>query len=131
MHRLVLWGIILSLMAALTLALAIEVLDISLTTPAVRVDVLHQVDRYPAVAALQTKNSVHYGAHLLAGRTLGLCPCTRGLAAVQYSKAMWHARTQHQRALITTDRPRTVWALVSDTLQLGVSGIQWLGGHIL
>ena len=131
MRRLVLWGITLSLMAMLTVVLAIEVLDIALTTPAVRVDVLRQVDRYPAVAVLQTKNAVHYDVHLLAGRTLSLCPCTRGLAAVQYSKAMWHARTQHQRALITTDRPRTVWALVSDTLQLGLSGIEWLGGHIV
>jgi hypothetical protein len=131
MRRLAVWGITLFLMGVLTLVLAIEVMDIALTTPAVRADITRKVDRYPVIVALQAKNSVHYGVHLLAGRTLSLCPCTRGLAAVQYSKAAWHARNQHQRALVTTDRPHTVWEAVGDTVGLGFSGIQWLGEHVL
>jgi hypothetical protein len=128
--RFVLWSIGLLLVAAVALLLVAGVVPLTLTVPAVRTAVTHQTARYPALAALQTENSVHYGAHLLAGRTLALCPCTRGLAALQYSKATWHARTPYQRALVTTARPRTAWGMVSDTVKLGISSLRWVGERV-
>src|SRR5581483_7597903 len=131
MHRTLLWGPTLLLIAVLGSILAIDGLDIALTTPALRADLMHQASRYPALAALQANDAVHYGAHLVAGRTLSLCPCTRDLAAIQYSKALWHARTPHQRALLTTDRPHTAWGIVTDALQLSASSLRWIGGHLV
>jgi len=131
MRRFVLWGITLLLMAVLVSVLSIEALDIALTTPALRADVMHEAGRIPGLATLQTSDAVHYGVHLVAGRTLSLCPCTRDLAAEQYEKAMWHARTPHQWALLTIDRPRTPWEAITDALQLSASSLRWLGGHLL
>src|ERR1051325_4995155 len=53
-------------------------------------------------------DQVHYGGHLLAGRIFSLCPCTAELAETQLIKAMYHARTPRQAALLTTQRPTSI-----------------------
>jgi hypothetical protein len=131
MPRFVLGGLGLLLAAAVALVLFAGIATVALAVPAVHTVVLQRTARYPALVAFQSENAVHYGAHLLAGRTLGLCPCTRGLAALQYSKAVWHARTPHQRALVTTKRPHTAWGMVSDAIQLAIGGLRWLGERVL
>jgi hypothetical protein len=132
MRRFVFWATGLLLLAALALVLLMGFLVLAPSARAsVRAGMTREGLHSQALTDLQANNSVHYDVHLLLGRTLALCPCTRRLADTQYSKATWHARTRHQKALVTTARPRTVAAVVSDTFQLGVSSLQWLGGRLL
>jgi hypothetical protein len=60
-------------------------------------------------------DQVHFGGHLLAGRVLSLCPCTAELAETQYVRALPHARTPLQVALLTTQRPTGVKAQLRET----------------
>jgi hypothetical protein len=80
---------------------------------------------------LETNSSVHYVVHLMLGRVLALDPSTRQLADWQYNKARYHARTPHQLALVTSERPRTVAATLSDAVRLGISGLEWLSGRVV
>jgi hypothetical protein len=85
----------------------------------------------PVLAVLQTNDQLHYGVHLMLGRALGLCPCTRSLAAAQYSKATWHARTPRQMALVTSARPHTVESAVRDLIQIGAAGVRHVADAVL
>jgi hypothetical protein len=131
MRRFLFWATGLLLLTTLALVLLTGYLVLDHPARAAVLARMHREGLYPqALTDLQADNSAHYGVHLLLGRTLALCPCTRRLADAQYSRARFHARTKYQRALVTTARPRTVAAVVSDTFQLGISSLQWLGGHL-
>jgi hypothetical protein len=60
-------------------------------------------------------DQVHFVGHLVAGRVLSLCPCTASLAENQYARGLYHARTPHQRALLTTARPTTLAQRLNET----------------
>jgi len=132
MYRFIFWATGLLLLAILSLALFLGYLVLVPTTRAsVQAELAREGLHSQALTDLEADNSVHYGVHLLLGRLLSLYPRTRRLADLQYSKARYHARTLHQRALVTTDRPRTVVSAVSDAVRLGISGLEWLGGRVL
>jgi hypothetical protein len=57
---------------------------------------------------------LHYVGHLVLGRALDLCGCAGDVAAEQYERARRHGRTARQRALVTSDRPRTLAEWVGD-----------------
>jgi hypothetical protein len=62
--------------------------------------------------ALRRGHHLHYAVHLIAGRLLDLCPCTRAAASTQYYRARFHAVTRRQRAVVAP-RPSgapTDWA---------------------
>ena len=44
---------------------------------------------------------LHYAVHILAGRVLDLCPCTRRAADAQYYYARFHAVTPRQRDVVS------------------------------
>src|SRR4051794_30528561 len=50
-------------------------------------------------------DEVHYGGHLVAGRLFSLWPGGAEMAENQYARGLYHARTPHQAALLTTQRP--------------------------
>jgi hypothetical protein len=78
------------------------------------------------LTVLQSSNQVHYAVHLLLGSALEVCPCTRTLAATQYSKASHHASTPRQMALVAADRPHGLGDTVRDAIELSGAGIKRL-----
>ena len=131
MRRLIFWTTSVLLLATLALGLLLAYLVLVPTTRAtVQVEVMRAGLQSQALTRVERDNSVHYGVHLLLGRALALYPPTRRLADWQYYKARWHARTRYQRALVTTDRPHSAAAAVSDAFGLGISGLKWLGGRV-
>ena len=132
MWRFIFWATGLLLLLTLPLALFLGYLVL---VPATRASVQAELTRAGlqsrALTDFEANNSVHYAVHLTLGRLLALYPRTRRLADLQYSKARYHARTPQERALVTTDRPRTVAAAVSDAVRLGINGLEWLGGRLL
>ena len=52
-------------------------------------------------------NRVHFAVHILAGRVLDVCPCTRGAAHTQYYRALFHVLTARQHAVALNTRPST------------------------
>ena len=83
-----------------------------------------------ATLSLVHNDQVHYGGHLIAGRILSLCPCTTHLAETQYVKGMYHARTPHQVALLTSLRPTSMRALLVDAPQLAAAAIQQIASRL-
>jgi hypothetical protein len=130
--RLIFWmtGLLLLVTLSLVLFLAYLVL-----VPAARAPVQAELARTGlqshALTELETNGSLHYVVHLMLGRVLALDPSTRRLADWQYSKARYHSRTPHQLALVTTERPRSVAATISDAVRLSINGLEWLGGRVL
>jgi hypothetical protein len=132
MRPFIIWATGLFLLAILMLTFFLAYLVL---VPTTRASVQAELDRAglhsQALVDFEANDSVHYGIHLLLGRTLALYPRTRRLADLQYSKARFHARTRHQLVLVTTGRPRTPAAAVSDAFRLGISGLEWLSGRVL
>ena len=77
------------------------------------------------VYALDGGDHLHYVVHLVLGRVLDLCPGTRSLAEEQYRRAMAHARTGHQLALVTSQQPTTLRQRVADAAGMLGSGVRW------
>jgi hypothetical protein len=75
-------------------------------------------------------DQLHYGGHLVAGRILSLCPCTAQLAQNQYVRGMYHARTPHQEALLTTARPTSLRAQLSEARQMAASVMRHVGNRL-
>ncbi|MFN8556343.1 MAG: hypothetical protein U0531_02985 [Dehalococcoidia bacterium] len=73
---------------------------------------------FEAERVMRRHERLHFGIHLAAGRTLGVAPWTRDAADTQYAKALAHAHTSRQRALVTADRPRTPVAALKDSLRV-------------
>ena len=78
---------------------------------------------------------LHYAVHLIAGRVLDLCPCTRRAAATQYYYAHFHAITPRQIAVINNVHPATpgAWAAyIAGPFAVGLDwvgdGVRWLTG---
>jgi hypothetical protein len=69
-------------------------------------------------------DQVHYAGHLFAGRLLSLCPCGAQLAEVQYARAMYHAHTPRQRALLTTQRPTSARARLAEARMLADEAVR-------
>jgi plastocyanin len=79
---------------------------------------------------------LHYAVHLVAGRVLDLCPCTRRAAAAQYHYAHFHAVTPRQVAVINNVHPATpgAWAAyIAGPFAVGLDwvgdGVHWLAGN--
>ncbi|MDQ3811466.1 MAG: hypothetical protein M3336_14365 [Chloroflexota bacterium] len=79
---------------------------------------------------------LHFAGHVLLGRLLDLCPCTRGAASTQYAHARYHAVTPRQRTLLANTNPRTPaeWLdYATAPMAVGVDwledGLAWLGGQ--
>lgn len=70
---------------------------------------------------------VHYGVHLIAGRILSVCPCTRGHAPDEYARALQHAGTSRRQALVTTERPQHVADGPRDAATIGWHALRALG----
>jgi hypothetical protein len=94
MRRFIIWATSLFLLAILALTFFLAYLVL---VPTTRASVQAELDRAglhsQALADFEANDSVHYGVHLLLGRTLALYPRTRRLADQQYSKARFYART--------------------------------------
>lgn len=79
---------------------------------------------------------LHFAYHMVLGRILDLCPCTRNAAGTQYYRAHFHALTPHQRALAANTHPRTAAEWLNYVIgPAEVSrdwfgdGLGWLGGR--
>ena len=68
---------------------------------------------------------LHYVGHLMLGRVLDLCACAGELAADQYDRAAWHARTARQLALVTSGRPQAPAEWAADGAEAIASGARW------
>jgi plastocyanin len=87
------------------------------------------------LAAISRGDHLHYAFHVLAGRVLDICPCTRRAAAAQYYRATYHAITPRQRAVIAASPPRSadqwltyLWgpsAVIGDWIK---DGMAWASG---
>src|SRR5690242_14155753 len=67
---------------------------------------------------------LHYVVHLAAGRAFSLCPCTTQLAQTQYARGMYHARSPHQVALLTTSRPSGMRAHLAEGTELAAFALR-------
>lgn len=79
------------------------------------------------MTVLDHGDRLHYVVHLTLGRLADLNPYTEAFAEDQYDRAVRHARTERQVALVTTDRPSTFRQRVLDTLGIVGSGFNWAG----
>ena len=70
---------------------------------------------------------LHYAVHLMAGRVLDLCPCTRRAADAQYYYAKFHAVTPHQQAVLKSSRPGGLGGLPAYIAGPFQVGFDWLG----
>jgi hypothetical protein len=77
------------------------------------------------VWVLDRGDRLHYVGHLALGRLLDLCPCTRAVADDQYRRALPHARTPRQSALVGDVRPRGLNARLVDAVDVAASGVRW------
>ena len=68
---------------------------------------------------------LHYVVHLVLGRVLDQCTCTVSLANDQSRRAVAHARTGRQAALVTTERPTAFGARIADAVGILGSGVGW------
>jgi hypothetical protein len=83
-----------------------------------------------AALSVAHDDQVHYGGHLLAGRLFSLCPCTTRLADEQYARGMYHARTPTQLALLTSLRPTSMRAQLSEAPRLAAGALRHIGGRL-
>jgi plastocyanin len=79
---------------------------------------------------------LHFAGHIVVGRVLDLCPCTRRAAAAQYFYAKFHALTPRQKGVAANTNPHTPseWAAyVSGPFAVGFEwlgdGVAWLRGQ--
>src|SRR4051794_39673345 len=89
---------------------------------------IHHRARDPLTAVALTidrGDRLHYVGHLMLGRALDLCACADHVAADQYDRATWHARTARQLALVTYNRPRAPLEWVTDGAGAITSGARW------
>ncbi|MCC6176364.1 MAG: hypothetical protein IT305_13745 [Chloroflexi bacterium] len=77
--------------------------------------------------AFDRGDRLHYVVHLAAGRAADLCACAPEFAQDQYRRAAYHARTDRQLALVTSERPTVLTAWVADTAGVLESGARWTG----
>ena len=75
--------------------------------------------------AIDHGDRLHYVVHLAVGRLTDVTPWTTWYAEDQYNRAIRHAKTERQIALVTTDRPATLRQRVLDTLGVINSGFNW------
>jgi plastocyanin len=73
---------------------------------------------------------LHYAVHILAGRVLDLCPCTRRAADAQYYYARFHAVTPRQRDVVSNTHPSSPAAFVAYVVGPAAVGLEWLGDGI-
>ena len=92
--------------------------------------------RARAAWAWEYGDHLHYGIHLVAGRVLDLCPCSRNAAGAQYYYAKFHAITPRQKAVLANSKPSSPaeWAgYVGGPFVVWLDwtgdGIAWLGGQ--
>jgi hypothetical protein len=80
--------------------------------------------------AVRRGDHLHYGVHLMAGRVLDICPCTRNAALTQYQRARFHAVTPRERVVLGAIRPKTP----EEWLEYAVGpldvGLAWLGDAV-
>jgi plastocyanin len=77
--------------------------------------------------ALDRGDHLHFATHVLAGRVLDLCPCTRRAAAAQYVYARFHAVTPRQKALIANSNPKSVGEFAAYLSAPFAVGLEWVG----
>jgi len=92
--------------------------------------------RAQAAWALEHGDHLHFAGHLLAGRLLDVCPCTRRAAAAQYFYGRFHAVTPLQKSVIGNTNPHSiadVAAYLSGPFGVGFEwvgdGVSWLRGN--
>ena len=73
---------------------------------------------------------LHYGVHLVAGRILDLCPCTRRAADAQYYYARFHAVTPRQQAVLKSSRPGSLAGIGEYIVGPFGVGLDWIGDGI-
>jgi hypothetical protein len=73
---------------------------------------------------------LHFAVHMLAGRLLDVCPCTRRAAEVQYWRASYHARTATERALVRNARPSSAHGWVVYAVAPAVVAAEWIGNGV-
>src|SRR5262249_847635 len=86
--------------------------------------------RTRAAWALDHGDHLHFAGHIVLGRVLDPCPCSRRPAAARYFYAKFHAVTARQKSVATTTEPHNLreWA----TYLGGPFGVafDWLGDGI-
>jgi plastocyanin len=80
--------------------------------------------------AWDSGDHLHYAGHLVAGRILDLCPCTRRAADAQYYYAHFHAITPRQRAVVNNTHPGNPAAWVAYVVGPAAVGLDWIGDGI-
>jgi uncharacterized membrane protein YedE/YeeE len=73
---------------------------------------------------------LHFAVHMVAGRLLDLCPCTRHAAAVQYVRASYHAKTATELALVRNARPTSAHGWLAYTVAPAAVVVEWIGNGI-
>jgi plastocyanin len=92
--------------------------------------------RARAAWAWEYGDHLHYAGHLVAGRVLDLCPCSRNAAGAQYYYAKFHAITSRQKAVVVNSKPSSPseWAgYITGPFMVWLDwagdGMAWLGGQ--
>jgi plastocyanin len=85
---------------------------------------------------LASGDHLHFAFHIVAGRILDICPCTRRAAGAQYYRAHFHALTPLQKAVANNTHPSTpgewlnyVVGPVEVAFGWAGDGLAWLGGQ--
>jgi plastocyanin len=86
--------------------------------------------RARAAWAWNRGDHLHYAVHLLQGRLLDICPCTRRAADAQYYRARFHAVTPRQQAVLANTRPDSPAAWVTYIFGPAAVGLDWVGDGI-
>ncbi|HET6319007.1 MAG TPA: plastocyanin/azurin family copper-binding protein [Chloroflexota bacterium] len=79
---------------------------------------------------LERGDHLHFAGHLVAGRILDLCPCSRRAAVAQYVYARFHALTPRQKAAVTNIQPRSVGELAAYATAPFAVGLDWIGDGV-
>ncbi len=74
---------------------------------------------------------LHFAVHMVAGRLLDFCPCTRQAARVQYWRASYHAKTATEAALVRNARPTTTHGWVVYAVAPAAVVGEWIGNGIV
>jgi plastocyanin len=91
--------------------------------------------RARAAWTLASGDHLHFAFHIMVGRVLDICPCTRQAAGGQYYRAHFHALTPLQRAVAANTHPHTpaewanyIFGPAGVAFAWVGDGLQWLGG---
>jgi plastocyanin len=91
--------------------------------------------RARAAWTLASGDHLHFAFHIMVGRVLDVCPCTRRAADGQYYRAHFHALTPLQKTVAANTHPASAaeWAnYVFGPVQVAFAwvgdGLRWLGG---